>query len=239
MPSAIYCYLRSTAICDLLLSAILCYLQLSIYCEVFRSRVTVSTVEAPGRSKLLRWGHELRLSCIPSVSAEFERSECVCVTCGPPASHPAPPSPTSFPATLVLCLRLLPPPPPYFLSLPVVSSSATLSPPRNAVSPPFRGARYFQNRVQRVLWRYGRFFPFPSAASLSCLQRFNAFSSQPACQPAICLAHIPPTLSRFPLIALLHTPAPLHASPTPDHGPCSCGLSILPSSISLTGPRVM
>ena len=68
MPSAIYCYLRSTAICDLLLSAILCYLQLSIYCEVFRSRVTVSTVEAPGRSKLLRWGHELRLSCIPSVS---------------------------------------------------------------------------------------------------------------------------------------------------------------------------
>ena len=96
MPSAIYCYLRSTAICDLLLSAILCNLQLSIYCEVFRSRVTVSTVEAPGRSKLLRWGHELRLSCIPSVSAEFERSECVCVTCGPPASHPAPPSPTSF-----------------------------------------------------------------------------------------------------------------------------------------------
>ena len=89
MPSAIYCYLRSTAICDLLLSAILCYLQLSIYCEVFRSRVTVSTVEAPGRSKLLRWGHELRLSCIPSISAEFERSECVCVTCSPPASHPA------------------------------------------------------------------------------------------------------------------------------------------------------
>ena len=203
----------------------------------------MSTVEAPGRSKLLRWGHELRLSCIPSISAEFERSECVCVTCSPPASHPAG---QGLPRLLLLqSLRRLsfacvccPPssifPFPSRRQLVCHSlSTAKCRQPAISRSPPFPESR--AARSLEIL----AIFPFPSAALLSCLQRFNAFSSQPACQPAICLAHIPPTLSRFPLIALLHTPAPLHTSPIPDHGPCSCGLSIIPSSISLTGPRVL